>query len=243
VGWHPRERFWSFPERDAAGNVIGIMRRFEDGTKKRWKGSKAGLTYAYNQEMKSGPILLVEGASDTAALMTVGLAAIGRPSNAGGVSHLIDLLLDEAPDRPIFVIGERDQKLGGSWPGKTGAISTAIALAEALERPIRWGFPPDGAKDSRAWLMTMPPLPVDRLVDLYVTGLDTQVIAPPLTIHTEVGSIPTVSLETWRDNMLAVRLLSLERPGIYLDRSPTGAGKSYVDVAAVLKLLRQEAVA
>jgi hypothetical protein len=32
----------------------------------------------------------------------------------------------------------------------------------------------------------------------------------------------------------------LDSPGIYLDRSPTGAGKSHVDLVAIRKLLHQE---
>lgn len=239
VGWHPSYRFWSIPERDADGRVIGVMSRYEDGTKKRLSGSKAGLTFAANWNSGSGPIFLVEGASDVAALTTIGLSVVGRPSNCGGVDLLIDLLLDIPMERQIVVIGERDEKPDGKWPGRAGAISTATKLAEALERPINWGFPPDSAKDSRAWLNSMPALPVDRLADLYITGIDTTSINPPITIRIDPEPAQTLPLDTWREMMLQARLQSLGTPGIYLDRSPTGSGKSHVDYAAVKALLQQ----
>ena len=62
------------------GRIIGINRRFRDGSKKHLKGTKRGLTYAEDWATTDGPILLPEGGSDTAALLTMGLAAIGRPS-------------------------------------------------------------------------------------------------------------------------------------------------------------------
>ncbi|MBE3139528.1 MAG: hypothetical protein IMZ53_02990 [Thermoplasmata archaeon] len=52
VGFHPRNQSWIFPERDAQGNVIGLMQRYLDGKKYMLKdtGSKRGLIYAVNQE-------------------------------------------------------------------------------------------------------------------------------------------------------------------------------------------------
>jgi hypothetical protein len=243
VGWHPGLRFWSIPERDADRRVIGIMSRNEDGTKRRLSGSKTGLTYGSNWDTGTGPILLVEGASDVAALVTIGLSAVGRPSNFGGVEHLIDLLFDVPSEREIVVISERDEKPDGKWPGRDGAISTAAKLAEALERPIDWAFPPDNGKDSRAWLKSMPALPVDRLADLFITGIDTKRINPPITLCIEPEPKEVLSLGTWRETMLQARLHSLGKPGIYLDRSPTGSGKSYVDLAAVQALLNREEAA
>ena len=88
-----------------------------------------------------GPILLVEGGSDTAALMDMGLAVIGRPGNIVPkklfpelVKLLAELLADN--EREIIVIGENDEKPDGRWPGREGAISTATRLAEALDRTV-----------------------------------------------------------------------------------------------------------
>ncbi len=179
VGWMPSQRCWSFPERDAAGNVIGIIRRFDDGSKRREAGSQSGLTFDRvgwsESSVEPRHILLVEGPSDTAALMSLGIAVVGRPSSLGGVDLLAELLRAVPSDRTIVVIGEHDRKSHGSlspvvkkwhkpecngcsacWPGKIGAVTTATKLAERLERPIALAFPPENAKDARAWLNSHP---------------------------------------------------------------------------------------
>ncbi len=102
-------------------------------------------------------------------------------------------------NREIIVIGERDEKPDGKWPGRDGAVRTAKRLAEELERPIAWALPPDNAKDARGWLNVMPELPVDRLADLFVSGLETTVISPPIVIRPPKPTGPTVAVDDWRD--------------------------------------------
>jgi len=46
IGWKPNENAWIFPERDADGEIIGLVKRYWDGHKCCVKGSKRGLTYA-----------------------------------------------------------------------------------------------------------------------------------------------------------------------------------------------------
>jgi len=48
VGFFPAEQAWIFPERDAKGNVVGLMRRYFNGKKFCMAGSKHGLYFAYN---------------------------------------------------------------------------------------------------------------------------------------------------------------------------------------------------
>jgi len=50
IGWMPLEACWIFPERDAEGRVLGLVRRFKDGKKLSTKGSKRGLTYAISPD-------------------------------------------------------------------------------------------------------------------------------------------------------------------------------------------------
>lgn len=45
LGWWPIENAWTFPERDADGKIIGLIRRFWDGQKFCMAESKRGLTY------------------------------------------------------------------------------------------------------------------------------------------------------------------------------------------------------
>src|SRR5947209_6278214 len=83
----------------------------------------------------------------------MGLAAIGRPSDTGGVDRLAQILRDIQPDREIVAVGELDANDKGQWPGHEGAIKTAAGLSNKLGRRVRWALPPDGAKDTRAWLL------------------------------------------------------------------------------------------
>lgn len=175
VGWLAWERAWTFPERDAIGRVIGISRRFRDSSKRRMSGSACGLTYDPESWLDSAiapyHLFLVEGGSDTAALMTLGLSVVGRPSNLGGIDFLVERLKDVPHDRVLVVLGELDCKAHNSlsehqqrghrpncegcskcWPGLFGAQRTAEQISARLGRRIAWSLPPDGAKDAREWL-------------------------------------------------------------------------------------------
>jgi hypothetical protein len=170
VGWSGKHNCWLIPERDSSGNIVGIVRRYEDGSKRQMAGGRRGLTFAPDWQSDSGPILLTEGASDVAALLTIGVCAIGRPSNSGGVSHLCELLCRLPIDREVICLGENDRKSHGDlkpsvqarhspdcegcltcWPG-SAAFSVAEQLAEALLRPVVVAFPPHDAKDVRDML-------------------------------------------------------------------------------------------
>ena len=146
TGWNGEA--WTFPETDAHGNVIGINRRFPDGSKKQYKGHKRGLMLA---DAGHDMLYCVEGASDTAAMIDCGLSVIARPSNNGGSAHLSELLRDET--RTVFIVGENDQKEIGTWPGLEGALSIASKLKLA---DVRIALPADGVKDIRDWCSRFP---------------------------------------------------------------------------------------
>lgn len=148
VGWSECDGCYTFPEHDADGSMIGLNRRFRDGSKRYISGGKRGLSLPINTAGMADPILAGEGASDVAACLTLGLCAVGRPNNRGGVPLLAALL----EGRDILVIGENDQKPDGSWPGREGAEYVAAQLAKTWKRMVRWSLPPDGAKDIRSWL-------------------------------------------------------------------------------------------
>lgn len=141
---------WVFPETDAAGVVVGYTLRYADGAKRNHGRRGLSLTPAWlSAGAGDGAIYLVEGASDTLAMLSMGLAAVGRPSNTGGVDHLVDLLTSIDPHRRIVVVGENDAKADGTWPGREGAEATAAKLAARLARPVYVVLPPVGVKDAR----------------------------------------------------------------------------------------------
>ncbi|WP_162667652.1 hypothetical protein [Gemmata massiliana] len=149
-------RTFTFPECSGDRRVIGLSTREPnpDGpdTKKMIAGGKRGLAIPDGWRERPGPVLLVEGVSDTLALTAAGLPALGRPSNTGGGTDLVALLGDLPLGRPVYVVGENDQKEGGPWPGREGAERTATALGSALGRPVPVAMTPAGAKDVRQWL-------------------------------------------------------------------------------------------
>jgi P4 family phage/plasmid primase-like protien len=162
-GWHVE---FTFPERDASGNIIGICTRWEntpdkDGKPKKAciKGSKRGLTMPVNWRSRdasdSAPLFIVEGQSDTLAMAHAGLCCVGRPG-CDVVKFLPELLHDWSAERPIIVMGENDERTADNgkslWPGRTGALKVAQALAVKLNRTIRILFPPTGYKDVRQFL-------------------------------------------------------------------------------------------
>jgi hypothetical protein len=161
VGWDHRSNCWTLPEKDARGEVIGINRRYRGGKKKAYARGKRGLYYtglhdlslSKDHSQATEPILIPEGFSDALVLEALGIASIGRPSNAGGVELLLEILAPLPTDRPIIVVAENDQKANGSWPGRDGAVGTATKLVQGLGRPVPYAFPP-GAKDIRAWFLT-----------------------------------------------------------------------------------------
>ncbi|HEX3658219.1 MAG TPA: hypothetical protein VHV55_20695 [Pirellulales bacterium] len=149
VGWDNTAGCYVFPERNAVGKVIGIVRRFDGGRKSFQPGGQRGLYLPEGFKSRPGPILVVEGASDTATAHAMGLAVVGRPNATGGVEELATLL--EKDKRKVIVVGEWDMKEGGRWPGRDAAKKVAKELSKRLGREIKWALPPKGAKDVREW--------------------------------------------------------------------------------------------
>jgi len=156
TGWDGKA--WTFPEKNGKGLVVGVSRRFEDGAKRCAVGSRRGLTYSNGWRDRKGAVLIVEGASDVASGITLGLAAVGRPSNIGGLKMLSELL--SGTKRKVIVVGERDRKADGRWPGMEGCQSIAMGLGKSLRRSVSAKLLPDGAKDLRSWL-------IGQRVDIY----------------------------------------------------------------------------
>lgn len=164
IGWdqHNGHEFASFPCYSAAGKVLGITRRYPNGSKRTMKGgSNTGLFLKPYWWRIPGPVFIVEGASDVAACIGASLCAIGRPSNLGGVEYISTLLKRRAKGREVIVVGERDIKLvdddkcadgalceGCQWcfPGKYGAMVTSSRLKE---HGAKWMIPPSPYKDMR----------------------------------------------------------------------------------------------
>ena len=112
AGWpeNSPDGAFTFPERDGGGRIVGFSLRASDGRKgcpSRTVGARRGLIVPATLHERPDPVLLVEGASDVAACETLGLAVVGRPSNASGARELAALL----DGREVLVIGENEQEV------------------------------------------------------------------------------------------------------------------------------------
>lgn len=166
VGWSVGA--WWLPERNHRQEIIGINRRLADGRKLCIPGSRRGLTYADEWADYPGAVWIVEGASDVAAGLTMGLCVVGRPNNIG--AKYLPELLGPLTGRKIVVMGENDRKPDKRWPGQEGAVRVATLLAKRLGRSIVVKYPPSDMKDLRHWFNAIvPTLTEDHYGDVGLT--------------------------------------------------------------------------
>jgi len=105
-------RAWAFPMKNADGEMIGIRLRDNAGNKWAVKGSKQGL---FLSELGCEPVAhVVEGPTDTAAGLTLGLSVIGRPSCVSCESEILRYV-QKQKIRRLVIITDNDE------PGLRGA--------------------------------------------------------------------------------------------------------------------------
>ncbi len=146
VGWSPEHRATSWPMRDADGVVIGVRLRCPS-TAKKWavKGSSAGLFYPVGLLSTERPerLMVCEGPTDTAAILSVGLPAVGVPS-AGGCCDVVTESVRRLRPSEVVIVADAD------GPGLQGAERIAAALM--IVAKVRIVSPDTGVKDARAWV-------------------------------------------------------------------------------------------
>ena len=147
VGWSLWDGFSSWPMLDHLGWVVGINRRFADGSKKIIAGHRAGLYIPADMPQDlarvEGMLILTEGATDAAAALDLGFWAVGRFSCTHGTELLVRLVSRTKPAR-LVLVGDADE------PGRRGVESLASVLL-AYVRQLKVVFPPQPYKDLRAW--------------------------------------------------------------------------------------------
>ena len=95
------------------------------------------------------PVLIVEGMTDTAAALDLGLIAVGRPSNRAGLTQLKALIRG----RDVLVLGENDDvnPQTGERPGHAGMVA-AFQMLKGAAKSIKQAMPPEHVKDLREWV-------------------------------------------------------------------------------------------
>lgn len=147
VGWSVEHKATSWPMRDGAGGVVGVRLRCpETGRKWAVRGSRAGLFYAVDllPLARCERLVVVEGPTDTAAMLAIGSKAVGVPSAGGGAELLAELCRRLRPVEAAIVAD-------GDTPGLAGAERLAAALLPVVP-VVRLAVPPEGTKDPRAWV-------------------------------------------------------------------------------------------
>jgi phage/plasmid primase-like uncharacterized protein len=145
IGWSNYHRAWTLPMMDASGNIVGIRLRRPNGFKFAVSGGKEGLFLPVGPHSSS--LLIAEGPTDTAALLDMGYEAgqvVGRPSSVGGIKLLANLVQNRQP-KEVTIVADGDE------PGQLGADNLASVLLVYC-KAIRVIRPPEGIKDTRAWL-------------------------------------------------------------------------------------------
>jgi hypothetical protein len=127
-------RGWAFPMRSGDGTIVGIRVRSDDGKKWAVTGSHGGIFIPDATSQKL--VFLCEGPTSTAAALTLGFYAIGRPScNSGG--EMIKDALKRIMAFKAVIVADNDAKPNGLQPGLTGALKLAkeIGIKSAIWTP------------------------------------------------------------------------------------------------------------
>lgn len=129
-GYAPEHRAWSFPMRNGAGAIVGIRLRNESGKKWSVTGGHEGVFLP--QVETRATCWVCEGATDCAALLTLGKMGIGRPSCSGGLAAL-SATVARLGIREAVIIADNDPDKflpsGKRWnPGLDGAKRLAADI-------------------------------------------------------------------------------------------------------------------
>lgn len=112
-GWAMEHRAWAWPMRNGSGMVVGIRLRSESGHKWSVRGGREGVFLPSISPQET--IWIAEGPTDTAALITLGKFAAGRPSCSGGIAHLSATIARLGIKRAV-IVSDNDH------PGLDGAV-------------------------------------------------------------------------------------------------------------------------
>jgi hypothetical protein len=162
VGWSCEHNAYTFPMRDSARNAIGIRLRTAKGRKYAIKGSRSGLFIpplhlVVPKALET--LWICEGPTDLAALLTVGLWGIGRPSCTGSLD-LTYGLAERVKPKSICIVADDDA------PGVHGAEKLRDHLGG------RTYIVTPGAKDIREWVREGATR--EQLIELYKQAVTSQ---------------------------------------------------------------------
>jgi hypothetical protein len=147
--WAEEYKAWAFPMKHGGGGTIGIRLRNKAGSKWAVTGSLQGI-FIPNTEPQD-TCYLPEGPTDTAACLSIGLFAIGRPSCQCGAEQ-IKVALNRLNIHKAVIIADNDEmKKLGNKEGRPGIIGALKLKKELGVKSVIW-TPPSPIKDIREFV-------------------------------------------------------------------------------------------
>ena len=143
----------TWPMRNEIGDVIGVriaaLPWIAGGTKK-WsrRNSQNGIFASRESASEDRRLFVTEGASDTAAAITLGLWSIGR-SSCNTATFFVDRFIHLSRPTRLTLVADNDA------PGINGATRLAKSLCERLPKSLRSVeviVPPNPSSDLRSWI-------------------------------------------------------------------------------------------
>ena len=124
---------WLFPLKDYEGNDAGFRVRTLGGDKYSVRESLGDGVFIPTKLRVGEPLLLPEGPTSLAALLTLGINASGRPNNQMG-ARIVAGLAKHLKSTAVLLVGDNDERfderLGRNvWPGREGAERCQSDLA------------------------------------------------------------------------------------------------------------------
>jgi len=142
---------WTYPCYDGGKNIVGIMRRFEDGRKLFVSRSRPGL-FLPKMNSFEGNVFICEGMSDSASMIDLGFRAIGRANCQTGIQYIKQLLHHHRNAvKQVTIVGDNDLDNVQGNVGKGGAMKLARELYGGNQL-IACLEIPDEFKDIRQWI-------------------------------------------------------------------------------------------
>lgn len=120
TAWFRQHCAFGFAMRDGNYHTIGVRLRNKGGEKWAIKGSKNGLFYPLSDIPKT--VVIVEGPTDAAAVVSFGMFPIGRASCSSGGNYIMEFLSRNRHVKEAIIIADNDK------PGLDGANALAKSL-------------------------------------------------------------------------------------------------------------------
>ena len=144
VGYSEADQATTWPMVDSGGRCIGLRLRGHDGDKWSYRGGRGGLFVPDGIATSINRLFICEGPTDAAALLSIGLPAIGRPSCQGAMPATVNFVR-RIGCHDVAIVADHDEA------GQNGATRLARLLV-TVANTVRIITPGDPGDDARKFI-------------------------------------------------------------------------------------------